>query len=168
MICPPQPLSEQHITDDFYCGHASLNQWLKKRAPKAARIGHSARTFVVCDQDQRVLAYYALASGSVNREDVPNKVARNTPDPVPVVLLARLAVDQSMAGRGMGRGLLKDAFLRVYSAAEQIGIRAILVHAIDEQARSFYVKHGFYDSPTHELTLMLTISEIEKEWISSP
>jgi GNAT superfamily N-acetyltransferase len=155
-------LSQAHSVSHFDCGHASLNNWLKKRAMKATPPGSSARTYVVCQQDQTVLGYYALASGSVSREDVPGRVRRNAPDPVPIVLLARLAVDVSVKGQGFGRGLLKDAFLRVYAAAEHIGIRAMLVHAIDEQARLFYLKHGFYDSPTNDMTLMLTINEIEK------
>ena len=161
VILPPAPLSAAHFISHFDCGHASLNHWLKKKALKATRPGSSARTYVVCKQDQTVLGYYALASGSVSREDVPGEVRRNTPDPVPIVLLARLAVDVSVKGQGLGRGLLKDAFLRVYAAAEHIGIRAMLVHAIDEQARLFYLKHGFYDSPTNDMTLMLTINEIE-------
>jgi predicted N-acetyltransferase YhbS len=155
-------LSQAHSGSHFDCGHASLNNWLKKRAMKATPPRSSARTYVVCQQDQTVLGYYALASGSVSREDAPGRVRRNAPDPVPIVLLARLAVDISVKGQGFGRGLLKDAFLRVYAAAEHIGIRAMLVHAIDEQARLFYLKHGFYDSPTNDMTLMLTINEIEK------
>ena len=162
MICPPEPLTPEHKLDGFDCGHASLNDWLKKQAIKTTRIGRSARTFVVCNTQREVLAYYALASGSVSRNDTPGKVSRNTTDPVPVVLLGRLAVDLSVSGQGIGIGLLKDAFLRVVSAAEQIGVRAILVHAIDERARAFYLKHGFYDSPTNELTLMLTLDEIQK------
>jgi predicted N-acetyltransferase YhbS len=155
-------LSQAHSVSHFDCGHASLNNWLKKRAMKATPPGSSARTYVVCQQDQTVLGYYALASGSVSREDAPGRVRRNAPDPVPIVLLARLAVDISVKGQGFGRGLLKDAFLRVYAAAEHIGIRAMLVHAIDEQARLFYLKHGFYDSPTNDMTLMLTINEIQR------
>jgi predicted N-acetyltransferase YhbS len=155
-------LSQAHSVSHFDCGHASLNNWLKKRAMKATPPGSSARTYVVCQQDQTVLGYYALASGSVSREDAPGRVRRNAPDPVPIVLLARLAVDISLKGQGFGRGLLKDAFLRVYAAAEHIGIPAMLVHAIDEQARLFYLKHGFYDSPTNDMTLMLTINEIQR------
>ena len=149
VIQAPALLGEEHLLEDFDCGHVSLNDWLKKRALKATKLGAAARTFVVCDDNQRVIGYYALASGLVSR---------NSPDPVPVVLLARLAVDLNYSGKGIGRGLLKDAFCRVYAAAEHIGIRAILVHALDEQARSFYVKHGFYDSPTNEMTLMLPIA----------
>ncbi len=162
VIQAPAPLATQHVLTDFDCGQPSLNDWLKKRALKATQRGASARTYVVCDHDQNVLGYYALASGSVNRQDAVSKVSRNSPDPVPVILLARLAVDLRYSGQGLGRGLLKDAFLRAYAAAEHIGVRAMVVHALDEQARSFYLKHGFYDSPTNDMTLMLTISEIER------
>lgn len=162
MIQAPAPLAAEHVLTDFDCGHASLNDWLKKRALKATQLGASARTYVVCDRDKRVLGYYTLASGSVSREDVTSKVSRNSPDPVPVILLARLAVDLRYGRQGLGRGLLKDAFLRAKAAAEHIGVRAMLVHALDEQARSFYLKHGFYDSPTNDMTLMLTMSEIER------
>lgn len=158
VIQAPALLGDEHLLEDFDCGHVSLNDWLKKRALKATKLGAAARTFVVCDDNQRVIGYYALASGSVSRAEAASKVSRNAPDPVPVVLLARLAVDLNYSGKGIGRGLLKDAFCRVYAAAEHIGIRAILVHALDEQARSFYVKHGFYDSPTNEMTLMLPIA----------
>ena len=162
VISAPALLAEGHKRADFDCGHSALNQWLQKRALKASQSIGSARTYVVCDGDQQVLGYYALASGSIRRDDAVSKVRRNSPDPVPIILLARLAVDVRLTGQGVGRGLLKDAFLRALSAAEHIGVRAIIVHALDEQARAFYLKHGFYDSPTHEMTLMLTLSEIEQ------
>ena len=160
MIRAPALLTEDDGVDDFDCGHASLNEWLKKRALKATQLGASARTYVACDPDQRVIGYYALASGAITRDSTASRVRRNTPDPVPIVLLARLAVDARHSGEGLGRALLKDAYLRVHAAAAHIGIRAMLVHALDEQARSFYLKHGFYDSPTDDMTLMLTINEI--------
>ena len=108
------------------------------------------------------MSYYALATGSVNREDVPGKVKKNMPNPIPVILIGRLAVDQTFKGKGLGYGLLKDALLRIGAAAEEIGIRAALVHALDEQARDFYIKNGFYESPTNELTLMVTVEEIRQ------
>lgn len=162
LIRAPAPLAVDHKLTDFDCGYASLNEWLKRRAVKASQFGGSARTYVACDQDQQVLGYYALASGAIRRHDSASKVRRNSPDPVPVILLGRLAVDVRFSGQGIGRGLLKDAFLRAYAAAGHIGVRAVLVHALDEQARAFYLKHGFYDSPTHEMTLMLTMSELER------
>jgi len=82
------------------------------------------------------------------------------PDPIPVILIGRLAVDQAFKGKGIGAGLLKDALLRIVSAAEEIGVRAVLVHALNEQARTFYLQNGFYDSPTNEMTLMVTVEEI--------
>lgn len=162
VICAPEPLSAGHLLDGFDCGHINLNEWLKKRAAKATRVGGSARTYVVCNAERRVLGYYALSTGSLNREDTPGKVSRNMPDPIPVILLGRLVVDRSFTSQGIGAGLLKDAFLRVAQAAAQIGVRALLVHAIDEGARGFYLKHGFYDSPTNEMTLMLTVVEIQR------
>ena len=163
MIGAPELLAEQHGLDDFDCGQPSLNAWLKKRAIKANRLGGSARTYVVCDTQNNVVAYYALATGAVNRDETPGKVARNMPDPVPVVLLSRLAVDRRYKGQGIGSGLVKDAFLRVLQAADAIGIRAVLVHAVNESARSFYLKQGFYEAPHNDMTLMLTLTEIARE-----
>lgn len=166
LILAPEPISATHVLERFDCGHVSLNDWLKKRAAKASRVGNSARTYVACNAEQEVLGFYALSTGAVNRNDVPGKVSRNMPNPVPVILLGRLAVDLTVSGQGVGAGLLKDAFLRVVQAAGQIGVRALLVHAIDENARSFYLKNGFYDSPTNEMTLMLTVDEIRRELMS--
>jgi len=162
VISRPENLSAEHVLDGFDCGQPSLNQWLKKRAHKANLIGHSARVYVVCDALKRVVGYYALSTGSVTRVDAPGRVTRNMPEPIPVVVLGRLAVDQAVMGQGIGSGLLKDALLRIAEAAEHIGIRAVLVHALNEPARSFYLKHGFYDSPTDEMALMLTVEEIRR------
>jgi len=160
VISAPEPLAPHHELEHFDCGRPSLNEWLKKKARKAQQIGGSARTYVACTDNGRVVGYYALATGSVNREDAPGKVRRNMPDPIPVVILGRLAVDDSCKGQGIGPGLLKDALLRVLGAAEEIGIRAVLVHALDESARTFYLKQGFYEAPTDDQTLMITVQEI--------
>jgi GNAT superfamily N-acetyltransferase len=162
VIQAPTLLNAEHVLSGFDCGHTSLNRWLQKRALQATQVGGSARTYVACNSAKEVVAYYALASGSIDRDEVPGRIRRNAPNPIPVILLARLAVDLRYTGQGVGRGLLKDALLRVYQAAEHIGVRAVLVHALDEQARTFYLKHGFYESPTHEFTLMLTLSEIHQ------
>lgn len=162
MICAPELLAVDHELVNFDCGQPGLNLWLKKKALKAQQVGGSARTYVVCEGDCQVVGFYSLATGAVNREDVSGKVRRNMPDPIPVVLLARLAVDVSFQGRGIGPGLLKDALLRVVGAAEEIGIRAVLVHALNQQVTDFYRKHGFYESPTQPQTLMLTVQEIQK------
>lgn len=163
IVTAPEPLSLEHDIQAFDYGKNSLNHWLRKKAIKAQRIGGSARTYVVCSSDCQVVGYYSLATGSVNQEDVPGKVKRNMPNPIPVILIARLTVDQRFSGQGIGSGLLKDAQLRIVRAAGEIGIRAILVHALDEWVRNFYLKHGFYESPTNELTLMLTVEEVQRE-----
>lgn len=161
MIRAPEPLGPDHDTQTFDCGDPGLNDWLRKRAKKAENAG-SARAYVVCSSDNRVIGYCTLAAGAINRENAPGRVKRNMPDPVPVILLGRLAVDNNFKSQGIGSGLLKDALQRAVSAAETIGARAVLVHALNESARTFYQKHGFYESPTNELTLMVTISEIER------
>lgn len=162
VITAPEPLRTEHDIQGFDCGRPNLNDWLKKKALKAQQVGGSARTYVVCSPAGRVVGYFSLATGSINHEDAPGKVKRNMPNPVPVVLLARLAVDQTLTGQGIGAGLLKDALMRILNASEQIGVRAVLVHALDEQARNFYLRHGFYESPTHDLTLMVTLEEIQR------
>jgi GNAT superfamily N-acetyltransferase len=109
-----------------------------------------------------VVAYYSLATGSVEHKQAPGKVRRNMPDPIPVMIIGRLAVDKSLQGRGVGRGLLKDAVLRTLKAAQIAGIRAILVHALDEEAATFYRKNGFMDSPIDPLILMLPLEQVRK------
>ncbi len=161
MITVPEPLAQHHDIHSFNSGKPSLNDWLKKKSRKAQQIGGSAKTYVVCAEDNRVIGYCALATGTVNHEDVPGKVRRNMPAPLPVIIIGRLAVDESFSGQGIGAGLLKDALLRVVSAAEEIGIRAVLVHALNETAHDFYLKHGFYESLTNDLTLMITVQEIQ-------
>jgi len=161
VIRAPEPLGQHHDTQSFDCGDPGLNDWLRKRARKAEHAG-SARTYVVCTSDNRVIGYCSLAAGAINQENVPGRVKRNMPDPVPVILLGRLAVDNNFKGHGIGSGLLKDALQRAVSAAGTIGARAVLVHALDESARTFYQKHGLYESPTSELTLMVTMAEIER------
>ncbi|MES9904615.1 MAG: GNAT family N-acetyltransferase [Sedimenticola sp.] len=127
-----------------------------------AQQGGSARTYVVCSETGHVVGYYALATGSIDRDDAPGKVKKNMSHPIPVILLGRLAVDHDFKGQGIGADLLMDALLRVVNAAEQIGVRAVLVHALDEAARNFYLKHGFYESPTNDMTLMVTVAEIDR------
>lgn len=154
-----EPLTRQHILDGFDCGrHESLNNWLKRFA-LASQASESSRTYVV-HLNNVVLGYYALAAGSVRREKAPARVGKAQPDPVPVALLARLAVHKEYQGRGLGPALLKDALLRIEQAADIIGIRAVLVHAIDEQARNFYQKYGFEQSPVDELHLMLLMKDL--------
>jgi predicted N-acetyltransferase YhbS len=151
---PPVPIAAEHDTTLFHCRHDSLNHWLRRRALTNASSG-ATRTYVVCAEDQRVVGYYALAAGSLDVATAPTRLRRNMPDPLPVVVLGRLAVDDAWSGRGVGGGLLKDAVLRSLQAADLIGACALLCHAIDADAKAFYARHGFVESPTQELTMML-------------
>jgi GNAT superfamily N-acetyltransferase len=155
----PEPLSPHHDLAPFTSGVESLDQWLKRRALKNQGSGAS-RTFVV-GQGNRVLAYYALASGAVRLETAPGHFRRNMPDPVPVVILGRLAVDRSLHGQGIGRALVRDAGLRVIQAADTIGIRGMVVHALSDQARAFYESVGFEPSPLDSMTLMVTLTGLK-------
>lgn len=151
----PALLADKHRLDAFRCTEPSLESWLKQRARKNHLEGAS-RTFVVCNGVD-VIAYYCLSAGSVARESAPGQIRRNMPDPVPVVVLGRLAVHSDWASRGIGSGLLKDAVLRTAGIANEIGIRALLCHAISLQAKAFYLKHGFAESPLHPMTLLLPV-----------
>lgn len=155
----PEKLTADHQLEDFQCGIPSLDDWLKRRAWRNEQEGAS-RTYVVC-AGNRVVGYYCLAAGSVMAAHVPGKVRRNMPDPIPVMILGRLAIHQDWKGQGLGRGLLRDATLRVLSAAEVAGIRAILVHAISEEAKQFYECCGFMESPTHPMTLLAMLKDIK-------
>jgi GNAT superfamily N-acetyltransferase len=149
----PEPLSARHDVSGFDCGNAELDRWLARQA--VASEGRSARTYVVAHEG-RVVAYYSLAAGAVVRGGLPKaRHRRNMPDQVPIVVIGRLAVDRRFQGLGLGRGLLKDAILRGLSAAEVVGIRAIVVHAIDEKAGAFYRRIGFLPSPLNALTFVL-------------
>jgi GNAT superfamily N-acetyltransferase len=155
----PTALTGNHGVSDFDCGNGALNDWLIKRALKNQ--GSSAsRTFVICQND-RVIGYYALASGSVERMASPKPIARNMPEPIPVMVLGRLAIDSTMHGQRLGSALLKDALRRTLSVSKNAGIRALLVHAISEDAKRFYLGYGFQVSPIDPMTLMLPIRHIE-------
>jgi len=132
-----------------------LDDWLKRRALQNEESGAS-RTYVICI-GQQVVGYYALAAGAVAHRDAPGRVRRNMPDPIPVMVIGRLAIDLKLQGRRVGTALLKDAVLRTAQAAEIAGIRAIFVHAINESAKRFYEKLGFTASPTNPMTLMITV-----------
>ena len=162
----PEKLSPDHDLSQFQCGEPTLDEWLKKRALLNEENGAS-RTYVVC-VGRRVVAYYALAAGAVAHVDAPGRVRRNMPDPVPVMVIGRLAIDQSIQGQGTGPALLRDAILRTLQAAEIAGIRAILVHAISERAKRFYEKWGFVSSPVEPLTLMITVAEARKAVMEKP
>ena len=158
MLTPPTLLGESHQLTEFDSGTTSLDDWLRRRG-LANQVSGAARTFVLC-QDRRVIGYYALASGAVAVTAATGRFRRNMPDPIPVVLLARLAVDRSYQAKGLGRALFRDAALRVLSAADAIGIRGLLVHAISEEAKTFYLALGFDPSPLEPMTLMITLADL--------
>jgi predicted N-acetyltransferase YhbS len=159
-ITAPTPISDRHVVSDFDCGQSSLNDWLKKRAVKNENTGAS-RTFVVCD-DNTVIGYYTLSVGAVTREEASGKVRRNMPEPIPVMILGRLAVDRRWQGKRIGASMLKDAILRTLIVADQAGIRAMLVHALSEEAKRFYLQCGFHESPLNQMTLMITLDQVRK------
>lgn len=156
-ITAPGPISDTYDLSGFDCGHDSLNEWLQKRAIKNQKSGAS-RTFVVCNGNL-VIGYYSLAVGAVARDEVSGKVRRNMPEPIPVMILGRLAVEQQWQGKRIGVGMLKDAIIRTLIAAEQAGIRAMLVHALSEEAKRFYLQCGFHESPVNDMTLMIPLHE---------
>jgi GNAT superfamily N-acetyltransferase len=157
-LSQPEPLADHHELNAFSCGEPSLDVWLKRRS-RANQASGASRTYVVCDRE-RVVAYYALASGSVSVDASSGKFRRNMPNPIPVVILARLAVDGAYQGQGMGRALVRDCTLRVLNAADVIGIRGVIVHAISEAARNFYIAMGFDPGPLEPMLLMMTLADI--------
>jgi GNAT superfamily N-acetyltransferase len=157
-VSPPELLVDHHDLSNFASGETSLDDWLRRRA-RANQVSGATRTYVVCDE-KRVIAYYALSSGVVTAESAPGRFRRNMPDPIPVAVLARLAVDRHWQGKGIGRALFRDGALRVAQAADVIGIRGIVVHAISEEVKNFYVALGFDPSPREPMTLMVTLSDI--------
>jgi GNAT superfamily N-acetyltransferase len=161
----PQPLTVHHTSTDFDCGDQSLNQWLRQRA-LANQASGATRTFVVCGAGGDIRAFVALASGAVAVNASPGRFRRNMPDPIPVVVLTRLAVCRSQQGKGLTRALLADAFERVLLASEQIGVRGILVHAASEAARAFYLHMGFEPSPLDPFTLMVRLSDVRDALLS--
>jgi GNAT superfamily N-acetyltransferase len=154
----PAPLADHHHIATFESGHASLDDWLKRRA-RANQSGGASRTFVICD-GYRVVGYYALASSSLASNEATGRFRRNMPDPIPVVVLARLAIDRDYQRRGLGRALVGDAARRVLSAGEEIGIRGMIVHAISDDAKAFYLEMGFLPSPIDDMTLMISLADL--------
>jgi GNAT superfamily N-acetyltransferase len=159
MIGAPEPLTADHVLGNFNSGVSSLDDWLRRRALQNQASGAS-RTFVACDAEQ-VVAYYALAASAVAPDAAPGRFRRNMPDPIPVVVLGRLAISRTHQGQGLGRALFQDAAKRVVHAADAIGIRGLLVHAISDEAKTFYLKLGLVPSPIEAMTLMTTVSELK-------
>lgn len=157
-LSPPEPLTVHHDTEAFASGVESLDTWLKRRALKNQATGAS-RTFVACE-GRRVIAYYALATSSITVDDASGRFSRNMPNPIPVVVLGRLAVDRSLHGKGLGRALVRDAGLRVIQAADTLGIRGIIVRALSLEAKAFYEQVGFDPSPLDPMLLMVTLADL--------
>lgn len=151
------PLTSLHRLDDFECGEPVLDNWLKRRA-LANQSSGASRTFVVTDEIGQVAGYYAMAAGAVSHQLATGAVRRNMPDPVPVVVLARLAVDRKAQSLHLGSAMLQDAVNRALGVSQNAGVRALLVHALNDKARQFYEHFGFQGSPVHPMTLMLCLS----------
>lgn len=158
-LTAPEPLTAQHDFASFKSGAETLDQWLKQRALKNQLSGAS-RTFVACN-DARVVAYYALASGAVAVDSAPASFKRTMPNPIPVVVLGRLAVDQTFQSKGIGRALVADAARRILQAARTIGIRGLVVHALSNEAKTFYQRVGFSPSPLDPMLLMVTLADLQ-------
>lgn len=154
-------MTASHRLDDFDCGEAVLDDWLKRRA-LANQSSGASRTFVVVDEGGGVRGYYAMAAGAVSHQLATTRVRHNMPDPVPVMVLARLAVDRRAQGFHLGASLLQDAIHRSVAVSQNTGVRALLVHALHERARQFYEHYGFQPSPTHPMTLMLRLSGLKE------
>lgn len=153
---PPEPLAAHHVLEGFTSGEPVLDEWLRKRA-LGNQVSGASRTFVVTDAADLVLGYYALAAGAVARAAASAPVRRNMPEPVPVIVLARLAVDRRAQGMRLGSAMLRDAVQRARVVAGHAGVRALLVHALHERARDFYLRYGFESSPVAPMTLMLRL-----------
>jgi GNAT superfamily N-acetyltransferase len=149
----PSRLSEQHRFEDFSSGEVVLDTWLKTQALPNQAAGVS-RTYVAVEGGQ-VAGYYCLSSAAISLNEAPRAMRHGMPDPLPMILMGRLAVDQRYKGQGLGTALLKDAVLRAQSALEIIGVRGLLVHALHDQAKGFYLYHGFRETPGNPLTLVL-------------
>jgi len=162
---PPEPLTTQHRLEDFDCGKPALNDWLLRHARQAQGSG-SAKTFVVAEDDGRVAGYFSLTVGQVDTLEAPQRIRMGMGQyPLPVVILARLAVSEADQGRGIGFGLLKDAIRRTMLIADQAGIRAMMTHPIDDEAARFYTRFGFISSPLREQQLLLLLKDARR-WVS--
>ena len=158
-LSAPEILTDTNELGNFSCGEANFDHWLQRRA-RANQISGASRTFVVC-MGKRVVAFYAMASSIIAPTEATGRFRRNMPDPVPVVVPARLAIDRNCQGQGLGRALFQDAAKRIISASEVIGIRGLIVHAISESAKEFYLALGMESSPIEPMILMVTLSDLK-------
>lgn len=158
----PRPLTASDDVSKFDCGEQSLNNWLNLRATRNQTTGAS-RTFISVDSEADTVAgYYCLSASSLHLEDAPTRVSRNMPDPVPVILIGRLAVDQAFKGRGLGASLLQDALLKGIEASRILGARAFIVDALDSNAERFYEKFGFtLMPPASKRAMYLLVKDAE-------
>ena len=157
-VTPPEPITAAHRLDMFDSGEAPLDAWLRRRAPRNHASGAS-RCFVIAERDV-VVGYYTLSAGSIGHEAAPKAMRRNMPDPLPVLLLGRLAIDRRHQNLGLGQALLRDAMLRSVNVAHETGVFAILLHALSEPAKRFYLSRGFVESPLQPMTLMMTLQTV--------
>ena len=153
----PEPIAERHDLSTFASGEPTLDDWLRRRA-RTNQASGASRTYVIAVQ-HRVIGYFTLASGAITLAEAPSRTRRNMPDPIPMTVLGRLAIDQPWQGRGLGRLLLRDAILRTSQAAAIIGVRGLLVHALSPAARRFYESNGFRESPNRPMTLVVTLQD---------
>jgi GNAT superfamily N-acetyltransferase len=157
----PELLADQHVIDSFDCGDEPLDEWLARRA-RRNQIEGASRTWVITD-DTDVIAYYASSTAVVLRSESTKRAARNQPDPLPALLLSRLAVDQRWQGHGLGAALLKHFILKAVEVAQITGVRVLLVHAKNPEAAAFYTRYGFEPSPIDDLTLMLLMKDVTRQ-----
>lgn len=160
LLSAPQLLAQQHQVASFDSGVPALDDWLKRRAAKNQAHGAS-RTYVVCE-NETVIAFYCLAAGAIGHGEAPAALKRNRPDPVPVLVLGRLAIHQEHHQKGIGTALLNDAIRRAVQAGDIVGVTALLVHATSEQARRFYLSRGFMASPVKPMTLCLMLATVDQ------
>ena len=158
-LSAPEPLNDDHLFDDFESGVAVLDDWLRRRA-RANQQSRASRTFVLC-RGRRVVGYYALAAGAIASNEAPGRLRRNMPDPIPMMVLGRLAVDRREQGKGVGALLLRDALARTQRVANEMGMAGVLVHAISEEAKQFYLRWGFVEAPSHPMTLVARLTDLE-------
>jgi GNAT superfamily N-acetyltransferase len=157
-LSAPVPLTAAHDLSSFDCGEPALNDWLRQRASKNE--SRFSRTFVVCEGN-RVVAYFCISAGAVERGAAPGKVRRNAPATIPVSVIGRLAVNRAHAGKGLGADMLADALRRIALASQSIGIGAVMVHAKDDAARRFYLRCAeFLEYPADSRTLFLPIETV--------
>ena len=157
-LSSPRPFSRDHDPLSFDSGESSLDDWLKRRALKNQLSGAS-RCFVVCN-DKKIIGYYTLSTGAISHEAAPKAMRRNMPNPLPVLLIGRLAIDKNYHNKGIGSALLRDAMIRAVSISRDAGVFAIIVHALSNQAKQFYLSRGFVASFLQPMTLIMTLETI--------